>query len=295
MDNLTHGLLGYMVYAASSKEEESNKEKVGYATVAVVGAEIPDIEGFTTFMGPEIYLTWHRAFTHSILFSPVIALLAVAIVFLFNRSLRWGKAWLLAWVATLTHIGSDWANTWGTGLLEPLVQERYSLGILPIVDVIILLIFTVGFLLKRKFKTAWVFRGVGVALILYIVFQAGHAAWLKSQLDGFDSVTVSATLMPTQYHMVAQKGDEFHYYDGSFLNGLQKVGKTRTENHPAVKKALASNGEAKALTRFLSVYGTEVKETKKAYQVLFYDPRFRLQNPFLLSTEVKVPKEEPSK
>lgn len=290
MDNLTHGLLGYAVYAASGQEEKSKKERVGYASAAVIGAEIPDIEAFTTFMGQEAYLTWHRGFTHSLLFSPLMALLAVGIVFLFNRSISWRKAWLLAWIATLTHLFSDWANTWGTGLLEPFVPGRYSLGILPIVDVIILLIFAAGFLLKRKYGTTFTFRGVWVVLLLYVSFQAGHATWLESRLAGYDQVTSGAQLTPTQYHLVARQGDVFHYYDGSLFTGLRKVGNTKNEHHPAVKKALDSDGEARALVRFLTFHGTEVKETTTAYRVRFYDPRFRIQHPHLLSTEVLVPK-----
>ena len=85
MDNLTHGLLGYALYAATDTKDLSRKERAGYAAAAVIGAEIPDIESFTTFFGDEAYLTWHRGFTHSFLFSPAMALLALGIVALFNR------------------------------------------------------------------------------------------------------------------------------------------------------------------------------------------------------------------
>lgn len=293
LDNLTHGLLGYAVYAASGIKGATKKERLGYAAAAVVGAEIPDIEGFTTFMGQEIYLTWHRAITHSLFFSPLMALLAVGIVALFNRSIHWGKAWLLAWVATLTHLLSDWANTWGTGLLEPFVEGRYSLGILPIVDLIILLIFACGFLMKGKYGRVRTFRGVWAALLLYVSLQAGHAAWLESRLTGVEQTTPVAQLVPTQYQLVAKDGDHFHYYAGSLFTGLRKIGESRSESHPAVEKALAADGEARALVRFLSSHGTEVEESATGYRVRFYDPRFRMQSPSLLSTQVIVPKESP--
>ncbi len=290
LDNLTHGLLGYAVYAASGIKGATKKERLGYAAAAVVGAEIPDIESFTSLMGQEIYLTWHRGVTHSLFFSPLMALLAVGIVALFNRSIHWGKAWILAWVATLTHLLSDWANTWGTGLLEPFVGGRYSLGILPIVDLIILLIFACGFYLKKKFGRVRVFRGVWVALLLYVSLQAGHAAWLESRLTAGEQVTPVAQLVPAQYQLVSQEGDHFHYYAGSLFTGLHKIGKSRNDSHPAVEKALTADGEAQALVRFLSSYGTEVEKSSTGYRVRFYDPRFRMQSPSVLSTEVVVPK-----
>ena len=257
----------------NQKTGPHKKEQLSYAAAAVIGAEIPDIEGFTTFMGQEIYLTWHRGITHSLLFSPLMALLAVGIVALFNRSIRWGKAWLLAWIATLTHLLSDWANTWGTGLLEPFVGERYSLGILPIVDLIILLIFACGFLLKRKYGRVRIFRGVWAALLLYVSLQAGHAAWLESRLTEVEQTTPVAQLVPTQYQLVAKDGDHFHYYAGSLFTGLRKI-RQKSESHPAVEKALDTDGEARALVRFLSLHGTEVEESANGYRVRFYNPRF---------------------
>ncbi|PTX49157.1 inner membrane protein [Melghirimyces profundicolus] len=294
MDNLTHGLLGYAVYAATRKEEESRKEQLGYAAAAVIGGEIPDIEGFTTFMGPEIYLTWHRAFTHSVLFAPVLALLAVGTVALFNRAVRRKKAYVLALAAILIHIAADWANTWGTGLLEPIIRERYSLGILPIVDVIILSIFAVAFALKRKYGTARVFKGAWAAMLLYVSFQAVHAGWLESRLDHrYETVTASARMMPSQFHLVAKTEDGYHFYDGSAFTGLRKTGEAKNERHPVVKEAL-KDGEARALVRFLPDYGTEVEELEDVWRVTIYDPRFRQQNSSLLSTEVVVPKRKDS-
>lgn len=236
MDNLTHGLLGYAVYAASGIKGATKKERLGYAAAAVVGAEIPDIEGFTTFMEQEIYLTWHRAITHSLFFSPLMALLAVGIVALFNRSIHWGKAWLLAWVATLTHLFSDWANTWGTGLLEPFVDGRYSLGILPIVDLIILLIFACGFLMKGKYGRVRTFRGVWAALLLYVSLQAGHAAWLESRLTGVEQTTLSPNWCPPNINWLPKTGITFTIMPGPCSPGFARSGKAEANPTPPWRK-----------------------------------------------------------
>jgi inner membrane protein len=61
MDNVTHALLGYAVYGAT-KDNRMENDKKWYIAAAVLGAEIPDIEAFTTFFGYDVYLYWHRDF-----------------------------------------------------------------------------------------------------------------------------------------------------------------------------------------------------------------------------------------
>ncbi|MFC4076986.1 metal-dependent hydrolase [Salinithrix halophila] len=295
MDNLTHGLLGYAVYAARDNRRWTKKERWGYATAAIVGGEIPDIEGFTTFMGQAVYLTWHRGFTHSLLFAPVMALLAVGIVWLFNRSIRLRTAYPLALCGVFLHIFTDWFNTWGTGLLEPLHSDRYSLGFLFIVDIVILSAFLLFFLLRRKYPGPRVFRTLWVFLFLYMASQAGQAWVLHHQLIGdYDRVTVSADAIPTRFRMVAHKGDEFHFYKGSVFTPLKKTGEAKNQHHPVVKEALKDK-EARALVRFLPSYGTAIEETAEAYRVTIYDPRFRKVQPSLLSTVVEVSKKNVGK
>jgi inner membrane protein len=69
MDNVTHALLGYAVYAGA-KKEWMEKDKKWYIAAAVLGSEISDIEAFTTFFGYDVYLVWHRDFGSSLSFAP---------------------------------------------------------------------------------------------------------------------------------------------------------------------------------------------------------------------------------
>ncbi|MBO2532502.1 MAG: hypothetical protein CW342_06345 [Thermoactinomycetaceae bacterium] len=292
MDNLTHGLLGYALYAATNTRDLSRKERAGYAAAAVIGAEIPDIESFTTFFGDEAYLTWHRGFTHSFLFSPAMALLALGIVALFNRSVRWKKAYLLALGGVIVHILSDLSNSWGTGIWEPLDHGRYSLGILPIVDAVILLILLFAWLARRFASRARAFRWGLAAIACYTALQGILASAAVERIpDGYDRIAISAQFVPTQFQIIVKRGDRFEYWRTTALSRPVKE-KTIVDDrhHPAVPRAL-EDPDAKAIARFAPFYGAAVTEKADAYRVTIYDPRFRLVRPSLLSKTVAVPKQ----
>lgn len=296
MDTVTHALLGYGVYAAVKRQDWGKKEQIGYAATAIIASEIPDIEGLTEMISQEAYLTWHRAITHSYLFSPVMALLTVAIVWLFNRSIRVRTAFALAWAALIVHITFDLLNTWGTGIWEPFISARYSLGFLPIIDVVILFTFFTAFFLRRRFGTVRVFRTFWAVIILYVAAQgiqgAALAAEVRAQASNPDYVAFRADFIPTQFHLVSREGDRFTYYQGSLWTGITTLAQERdhSNEHPsAVEKAL-NNGEAQALVRFLPDYGTKVEASDTGWRVTIFDPRFGLNARGLLTTEVMVPK-----
>ncbi len=292
MDNLTHGLLGYALYSATDTKDLSRKERIGYASAAVLGAEIPDIESFTSFIGDEAYLTWHRAFTHSFLFAPVMALAALGIVALINRSVRWTKAYLLALAGVVIHILFDLFNSWGTGIWEPFDRGRYSLGILPIVDAVLLLILLAAWLTRRFISRTKAFRWAWVGITCYVALQGLQAAVAVERIpDGYDRVATSAQFVPTQFQIIVQRDDRFEYWrTAAFAPPVKEKVIPNHRHHPAVAEAL-QDPEAKAIARFVPFYGAAVTEKGDAYRVTIYDPRFRLVRPSLLSKTVTIPKD----
>lgn len=292
MDNLTHGLLGYALYAATDTKALSRKERIGYAAAAVLGAEIPDIESFTTFFGSEAYLTWHRAFTHSFLFAPVMALLAAGIVSLFNRSVRRKKAFLLALAGVFIHILSDLFNSWGTGIWEPFDHGRYSLGIVPIVDIVILLILFSAWLARRFAARANAFRWAWAGIACYVTLQGIMAAVAVDRIpDGYDRVATAAQFVPTQFQIIVKRGDRFEYWKSTgFAPPVKETVIEDDQHHPTVTQALR-DPEARAIARFAPFYGAAVTEENDSYRVTIYDPRFRFLYPSLVSKTVTVPKE----
>ncbi len=68
-----------------------------------------------------------------------------------------------------------------------------------------------------------------------------------------------------------------------------REGKVESQSHPAVDQALEPPYSKSPCTLCPRIWGGG-KEKENSYQVTIYDPRFRLRNPSLLSTEVEVPK-----
>jgi membrane-bound metal-dependent hydrolase YbcI (DUF457 family) len=131
MDDLTHVLAGGLIGRANPSARK------GLTLACVLGALAPDIDNLYTLGTRELYLTEHRAFTHSYLGFLPMALLASALAWLFMRR-RLDRASFLALfgmslLGVLSHLFLDLCTSWGTMLLWP-DKTRFALDHLSIVD-----------------------------------------------------------------------------------------------------------------------------------------------------------------
>src|SRR5947209_3677039 len=87
----------------------------------MLAANIPDADLLWSFgHGTADYLRLHRGITHSLIASPVTALVPVAIVALIARKrLPWMLMWAASWIGVLSHLALDWTNGYGVRLLLP--------------------------------------------------------------------------------------------------------------------------------------------------------------------------------
>jgi len=84
-----------------------------------------------------LFLEYHRQFTHSFLFIPIGGLLVAALFFLVAR--RWLRVdflrlWLFSSLGYATHGLLDAATSYGTQLLWPISDRRFSFSIISVVD-----------------------------------------------------------------------------------------------------------------------------------------------------------------
>jgi len=105
----------------------------------LVGSQIPDKDVVVRFFqrGREMYQMRHRGITHSLFAAPLWAGLIFVLAWLIWRQ-KDPRIFGLALVNVWLHVVLDALNAWGTGIIEPLSPLRASLGILPIVDMVIL-------------------------------------------------------------------------------------------------------------------------------------------------------------
>lgn len=189
MDNLTHSLTGLLLARAGL-----NRLTPRATVLAVVAANLPDLDIVTAARGSLCYLANHRGFTHALFWLPLVALFPLPFWWLLARRRGvglsdWAKAYLIAVIALLSHLVLDWMNVYGIRLKLPFSGEWLHLDLLNIIDVwvwAILLVCTLGPMLGRLVESemgAKRGRGQGMAIagLLLVTLYIGARAEFHSQ------------------------------------------------------------------------------------------------------------------
>jgi inner membrane protein len=125
MDNLAHSLVGAWM------AEAGLKRMTPLATVTLVlGANLPDIDGFTMLGSADTSLLLRRGITHGVLALAVLPWMLAGAVMLGDKYLRRrrhpekepARFWpllLLSYLSVLSHTLLDWMNTYGVRVLMP--------------------------------------------------------------------------------------------------------------------------------------------------------------------------------
>lgn len=137
MDNVTHSLTGFFLSRAGFNRLTPNA-----AAILILSANAPDIDILALAGGTLNYFHFHRHFTHSLIFAPVLAVVAVALVrALGAKRLPWGPAILVALCGVASHLLLDLTNAYGIRLLLPFSSQWLRLDLTNIYDLWIWSIF----------------------------------------------------------------------------------------------------------------------------------------------------------
>ncbi len=131
MDNLTHSLVGLMLARAGLEKTTPRG-----TAMMVLAANAPDADAFVWFTGTLRYIEYHRTYTHTLTFLPLVALLPMLIV----RAKFSLRSYFAAIIGVLSHLLLDWTNSYGIPLALPFSNHRFRLDINNIIDVWILAI-----------------------------------------------------------------------------------------------------------------------------------------------------------
>jgi inner membrane protein len=135
MDNLTHAALGI---AAGIAVHRRGGSVSAAASRPATAAEAPDLDIFIRSADdPLVAFRWHRHFTHSFVFTPVLALLSAWLSAWFFRrrhNVGWRELFLPGLAGALTHLLCDGCTSYGTMLLWPFTERRFAWDCLPIID-----------------------------------------------------------------------------------------------------------------------------------------------------------------
>jgi inner membrane protein len=125
MDNLAHSLFGAWMAEAGLKRTTP----LATATL-VIGANLPDIDGFTMLVGHDTSLLLRRGLTHGVVALAVLPWMLAGAVMLWDKHLRRrrhpdkepARFWPLlglSYLSVLSHPLLDWTNIYGVRVLMP--------------------------------------------------------------------------------------------------------------------------------------------------------------------------------
>ncbi len=154
MDSISQAALGAAIGHALLGEKRGKRA----AILGAVCATIPDLDVILyAVYSPLEMLSIHRGFSHSILFSLIGAF---AFTFLLTKW-RWAEAftklrlWLFSWLCLITHMLLDWCTAYGTQLMLPFSNSRFSLDCINVIDPVYTLPLLIGMAISLVRKTLY--------------------------------------------------------------------------------------------------------------------------------------------
>lgn len=162
MDLVTQGLLGSSLALSSARRHELGKA----ALIGLIAGLSADVDFLVrSDADPLLNLEFHRHFTHSLLFIPVAALLLSALLWpLFRSALAWRRIFLFCLLGYACSGLLDACTSYGTSLLWPLSDKRFSFNIVSIIDPVFTLLLLVGLIAGyRQAKPALTRTFLGLA------------------------------------------------------------------------------------------------------------------------------------
>jgi len=225
LDPLTHLLSGALVARATYPEHRSPPGlSPGERTLAgSLAAIAPDIDYLIVFYDTLAYLNWHRGITHSLVLMPFAGLL-LAWVFarLFGRvrrrSYRWQDFYWVCLLGIAVHIVGDCLTPYGTMLLAPLSDAKYSLSTTFVVDpwLTAIILFALVFSMKwpiRSERVGFLVLGGYLGLQLVLNHEARDLAReyaLNSGLSGYRVYALPQPLSPFNWKLMVVDGELYH-------------------------------------------------------------------------------------
>jgi inner membrane protein len=134
MDNLTHSMTATIAAKFVRKGGETPPARPLF-WLLVLSVNFPDFDVvMALFRDPVLSIKTHRWITHSVLAAPFFAVIPAALFYRFSSIKDFRFLWLTALLGILLHIVCDLVTPYGTMLLAPFSNHRFTLSSLFIVD-----------------------------------------------------------------------------------------------------------------------------------------------------------------
>ncbi len=167
MDSITHTLTGAVIGRAIEDE------KIGrWGTIAGLAMGFfPDTDFVLGLFDRKFYLEYHRDFTHSLLLVPFYALFFSWVFVKISRRPFFWSYYRICLPVLVSHVILDLLTSYGTMILSPFSEHRFSWDLVFIVDLIFSGIIVIPLFISLFFKKKgrWICRGSLIGITLYIL------------------------------------------------------------------------------------------------------------------------------
>ena len=219
MDIVTHGMAGALVSRAIPSGHRASMLAAG-----LIGALAPDLDAAARLWDPMAAITVHRTATHSLLGGGIIAMVVAGLMRGVSQE-SFLRLFGVAYLGILSHIGLDLLTSFGTAILWPLTDRRFTLAQHYVVDPI----FT-AFVLALLIAT---FRPKGIrtslakislaGILLYVLVTGAHrwnafSRWQEiMESQGIRPVrSIIIPLFPGPFRWLGVSETEEAFYQQSF-------------------------------------------------------------------------------
>lgn len=181
MDIVTHGITGVLIARTLP-----HGNRVSTMAVGLMGALAPDLDFVVGLWDPLAAITFHRIATHSFLGGATLALVAAGLMWRLRQQ-KFLRLFAVAYLGVLSHIGLDLLTPFGTAILWPLTDRRFSLEQHHVIDPV-LSVFVLGSLVatfwSKERRTSLAKIGL-TGMCLYILVTGAHQRMAFSRWQGF--------------------------------------------------------------------------------------------------------------
>ncbi|MHC4941588.1 MAG: metal-dependent hydrolase [Planctomycetota bacterium] len=182
MDPISQCALGAVATQSASQENEIRIAALAGA-LSGLGADADVFIKSTE--DPLIWVEYHRHFTHALPFVPVGALIAAVVLWVFLRKhISFGRLYLFTFIGYATGPLLDACTAYGTQLLWPFTNARFSWDLIAIVDpffTIPLVIFAVLAVMRKRRRLARI--GLSFAVLYLGLGLVQHERARSAALD----------------------------------------------------------------------------------------------------------------
>ncbi len=278
MDPLSHTVIGLAVAKVTGNPVIMSEP----ATMCIVaGSVFPDIDILLQKWGDAMYLKNHRGVTHSILGLVASSLLIGGVAaLLYHTSFLTMFLWAL--VGCFSHAFFDTLNAFGAKLLWPILDKKYSLGMLITFDPVFISLLA-GYIFAGEIIGTYCI----IAFLIYFASRGVAKLFIIRELyskygDDFERISLLPSMKGLfKWHFILEGKDYNIVGEKDILrNSIKIVKKLKKVQDPKVNSVLLS-AVGRFFSEFTPVFHIQCEKHGEINRYVFIDMRYYMKNKFL--------------